>query len=114
MNILTPTEKAFLDIFLHEATTSPFDGPATQALHGIGIEYGDISYLAWAYHQEVPRTDFGWGYAAEVSPPLAWPTREAAIHRNAEVQRIWEKQQLERPLTKQPFDNHLRASGTPG
>src|SRR5438128_1317800 len=33
MRILTPQEKSFLDVFLHEATTSPFTGPATQALH---------------------------------------------------------------------------------
>src|SRR5882724_9213414 len=58
MSILTPQEKSFLDVFLHEATTSPFTGPATKALHGIGIEYSDISYLAWAYEQDVPRTAF--------------------------------------------------------
>ena len=56
MKLLTPEEKLFLDVFLHEATTSPFTGPATNALHQIGVEYGDLSYLAWAYEQEVPRT----------------------------------------------------------
>jgi hypothetical protein len=43
MKILTPEEKLFLDVFLHEATTSPFTGPATKALHLIGVEYSDIS-----------------------------------------------------------------------
>src|SRR5262245_5813212 len=69
MSILTPQEKSFLDVFLHEATTSPFSGPATKVLHAIGVEYRDISYLAWAYNKEVPQTSFGWGHAAEVAPP---------------------------------------------
>jgi hypothetical protein len=90
MNLLTPREKAFLDVFLHEATTSPFTGPATEALHKIGIEYHDISYLAWAYDQEVPKTDFGWGHAAE-APPLPWATREAALSRNEEMQHFWQE-----------------------
>jgi hypothetical protein len=55
MRLLTAEEKPFLDVFLHEATTPPFAGPATKALHDIGVEYGDISYLAWAYGQEAPR-----------------------------------------------------------
>jgi hypothetical protein len=92
MSILTPQEKPFLDVFLHEATTSPFTGPATKALHQIGVEYSDISYIAWAYNQEVPRTSFGWGHAANVSPPLPWTNREAALRRNQEIQRIWEQQ----------------------
>jgi hypothetical protein len=43
MSILTGQEKQFLEVFLHEAITSPFSGPATKALHQIGVEYGDIS-----------------------------------------------------------------------
>jgi hypothetical protein len=93
MKILNPEEKAFLDVFLHEATTSPFfHGPATQALYGIGVEYKDISYLAWAYDQDVPRSSFGWGHAAAVAPPLPWSNREAVLRRNEEIQRIWEQQ----------------------
>ena len=92
MCILAPQEKLFLDVFLHEATTSPFTGPATNALHQIGVEYGDISYIAWAYQHEVPRTSFEWGYAAAVAPPLPWTNRDAVLRRNAEFQRIWEKQ----------------------
>ena len=45
MRLLTPEENRFLDIFLHEATTAPFSGPATKGLHRIGVEYGDISYI---------------------------------------------------------------------
>jgi hypothetical protein len=92
MTLLTPEEKRFLDVFLHEATTSPFTGPATQALHQIGVEYGDLSYLAWAYEQDVPRTRFEWGHAADVAPPLPWSTRESVLQRNQEIQRIWEQQ----------------------
>jgi hypothetical protein len=100
MTILTPAEKEFLDVFLHEATTSPFfNGPATKALYAIGVEYRDISYLAWAYNQEVPRTSFEWGHAAAVAPPLAavapplpWTNRESILRRNMETQRIWENE----------------------
>jgi hypothetical protein len=92
MSIITPQEKSFLDVFLHEATTSPFTGPATKALHQIGVEYGDISYIAWAYEQDVPRTSFEWGHAADVAPSLPWTNRESALRRNMEIQRIWERQ----------------------
>ena|SRR5260370_23084099 len=96
MSILTPQEKEFLDVFLHEATTSPFfSGSATKALYGIGVEYSDISYIAWAYHHEVPMTSCEWGHSADVAPPLPWPTREAVLRRNAEIQRICD-------LRKQP------------
>ena len=89
MRILTPQEKSFLDVFLHEATTSPFTGPATESLHKIGVEYGDISYIAWAYEQDVPRTSFELGHSAEVAPPLPWTTREAVLRRDQEIQRLW-------------------------
>jgi hypothetical protein len=92
MKILTQEEKEFLDVFLHEATTSPFfKGPATKALYGIGVEYHDISFLTWAYDQDVPRTGFGWGRAAEVAPPLPWKNREAALQRDKEIKHIWEQ-----------------------
>src|SRR5712691_11514593 len=91
MSILTPQEKSFLDVFLHEATTSPFTGPATKALHQIGVEYSDISYIAWAYNREVPRTSYEWGHSADVAPPLPWTDREAVLRRNEEIQRIWEQ-----------------------
>jgi hypothetical protein len=95
MTILTPQEKEFLDVYLHEATTSPFfKGPATKVLHAIGVEYRDISYIAWAYHQEVPRTSFEWGHSADVAPPLPWLNREAVALRNKQIQCIWEQQRL--------------------
>jgi hypothetical protein len=91
MKLLTPEENQFLDVFLHEATTAPFAGPATNALHKIGIEYGDISYIAWAYEQEVPRTVFAVGHVADVAPPLPWPNRQSALLRDEEIQRILEQ-----------------------
>jgi hypothetical protein len=90
MKILTPLETAFLDVFLHEATTSPFNGPATKVLHSIGVEYSDIGYIAWAYEQDVPRTSFEVGHPATVAPQLPWKARADALQRNAEVQQIWE------------------------
>src|SRR5437870_8307064 len=93
MAILTLQEKEFLDVFLHEATTSPFfNGPATKALYAIGVEYRDLSYIAWAYDQEVPRNSFEWGHAAEVAPPLPWTTRESVLRRNHEIQCVWEQE----------------------
>jgi hypothetical protein len=91
MGLLTAEEKRFLDVFLHEATTAPFTGPATMTLHHIGVEYGDISYIAWAYEPEVPRTGFAPGHAADTAPPLPWPNRPSALCRNEELQRIWEQ-----------------------
>ena len=93
MTILTPEEKEFLDVFLYEATTSPFfNGPATKALYAIGVEYRDISYIAWAYEQDVPRSRFEIGHPADVAPPLPWSTRESVMQRNREIQHLWEQQ----------------------
>ncbi len=86
MRLLTAEESQFLDVFLHEATTAPFIGPATKALHSRGLEYGDISYLAWAYEQDVPRTGFTVGHPADVAPPLPWSNRQSALRRNQELQ----------------------------
>jgi hypothetical protein len=91
MSLLTAEEKPFLDVFLHEATTAPFTGPATKALHGIGVEYGDISYIAWAYEQEIPRIGGVVGHAADGAPPLPWPNRQSALRRNDEIRRAWEE-----------------------
>ena len=89
MAILTPAEQDFLDVFLHEATTSPFfKGPATKALYAIGVEYRDISYIAWAYEQDVPRTSFELGHAADVAPALPWTSRDAVLRRDQEIQFI--------------------------
>ena len=93
MQLLTPVENRFLEVFLHEATTSPFTGPATMALHKIGVEYGDISHIAWAYEQDVPRTGFTVGNAAAATAPAPLANRLAALLRNEEIQLIWERRQ---------------------
>jgi hypothetical protein len=89
MSLLTPEEDRFLDVFLHEATTAPFTGAATKVLHKNGLEYGDISYITWAYEQDVPRTGFPVGHAADVVPPLPWSNRQSALRQNQEIRRIW-------------------------
>jgi hypothetical protein len=101
MRILTPEEKAFLDVFLHEATTAPFTGAATDALHKIGVEYRDISYLAWAYEQAVPRNSFEWGHPADVAPPLPWTSREDVLRRDQEIQDLWERER--KPVSTPKF-----------
>ncbi len=107
MSILTPEEKEFLDVFLHEATTVPFfNGQATKALYAIDVEYRDISYIAWAYQQEVPRTSIEWGHAAAAAPPLPWTNRGSVLRRNMEIQRIWEQQ-------RKPVDAPTSSSTTP-
>jgi hypothetical protein len=99
MGLLTPDEQRFLDVFLHEATTSPFTGPATNALHKNGLEYGDISYIAWAYEQDVPRTSAAVGHASDAAPPLPWPNRQSALRRNREVQRVWQSRHQGSPVS---------------
>ena len=109
MPILTPEEKEFLDVFLHEATTSPFfNGPATKALYAIGVEYRDISFISWAYNQEVPRTSWEWGHAADVAPPLPWPNREAVLRRNQEIKRIWEQKQTAGDMPNEQLESRTR------
>jgi hypothetical protein len=92
MKILTPIEESFLEVFLHEATTAPLMGPATAALHKIGVEYRDIADVARAYEQEVPRDRFEWGHPADEAPPVPWTNRESALQRDTEIQRIWEQE----------------------
>jgi hypothetical protein len=92
MRLITPEEKQFLDVFLNEATTAPFTGAATNALHRIGVEYGDISYIAWAYEQDVPRTSFAVGRAADSAPLVPWPDKPSALRRNEEIRRICEQE----------------------
>ena len=93
MPILNKCEREFLDVFLHEATTPPFfNGPASKALHGVGVEYKDISYIAWAYEKDVPRTRFEIGHEAEVAPPLPWPDRATVLRRNEELHTVWEQE----------------------
>ena len=67
------------------------DEESTKALHKIGAEYSDLSYIAWAYEQEVRRTSFAWGQPAAVVPPLPWTNRDAVLRRDQEIQRLCEE-----------------------
>ncbi len=109
MRLLNPEENRFLDVFLHEATTAPFTGPATRVLHENGLEYGDISYLAWAYEQDVPRTGFAVGHATDMVPPLPWSNRRSALRRNQEIQRIWAERQREGEQSAGPDEREQTA-----
>jgi hypothetical protein len=77
MGLLTLEENRFGDVFLHVAMTEPFTGPATNSLHKSDLEYGDISYIAWAYERDVPRTGFAAGLASDIVPLLPWPNGQS-------------------------------------
>jgi hypothetical protein len=86
MMLLTAQELNFLTVFIHEATTDPFKGPATEELHRRNIFYNDLSNLMAAYYLEGSGTqeDVG-GRPASVPPPCPWSDREMAVRRNAQV-----------------------------
>src|SRR6266576_2692742 len=52
--LLTDREREFLAAFIHEATTDPFKGPATEELHRRNIYYTHLSHLMTAYYRENP------------------------------------------------------------
>jgi hypothetical protein len=112
MTLLNSKETRFLGVFLHEATTAPFTGPATKALHGIDLEYGDISYLAWAYEQDVPRTGFAIGHAADVAPPVPWPNRHLALERNQEIERVWRQRRQKGKDSVKPIEGEQNGAAT--
>lgn len=91
--ILTREEIAFLDVYCHEGTEPPFGGPATDALRKIGVEDGDTLNLQWAYLRERPPTGPAIGAASKVAPPLPWATREAVLHRDADIRAIRDETQ---------------------
>jgi len=83
--ILTPEEKTFLDVFLNEATTEPFGGPATKALHAIGLSYSRILNILAAYERDNSPPAWPVGHRSDVSPPLPWPDRATALSREREL-----------------------------
>jgi hypothetical protein len=95
--LLTSQELEFLGIFICEATTDPFKGPAIEELHQRDIYYTDLPHLLAAYYQERVGTQEGLGgkHVATL-PPCPWKDREAAVHRDRQV-----GAQLER-ATEQP------------
>ena len=84
--LLTQREREFLAAFISEATTDPFQGPATKELHHRSIYYTDLSHLMTAYYRETPADQEGFGGKANPTPPpCPWKDRETAVRRDHEV-----------------------------
>src|SRR5437764_14797713 len=85
--MLTPGEREFLTAFIHEATTDPFRGPATEELHRRDIFYSDLSHLLSAYYRENPRAQEGFGGKHNSAPPpCPWMDGDTAVRRDHEVE----------------------------
>jgi hypothetical protein len=64
----SPRKRSHSDVF--PTRPRPHRSPGhTKALHQCGVEYGDISYIAWRMSKR-PRSGFTIGHPADVSPPL--------------------------------------------
>ncbi len=84
--LLTDHERAFLAAFIHEATTDPFKGPATDELHRRNIYYTDLSYLMTAYYREDHPDQEGFGgHFNPNPPPCPWRDHDTAVRRDQEV-----------------------------
>jgi hypothetical protein len=85
--LLTNREREFLATFIHETTTDPFKGPATEELHRRDIYYTDVSHLLAAYYRENSGQQDGFGgKSADTLPPCPWKDLEAAVRRDREVE----------------------------
>src|SRR5690242_10649759 len=85
--LLTPEEREFLAAFIHEATTDPFKGPATDELHRRDIYYSDLGHLMAAFYREDLGTQQGFGgRQLPVLPSCPWHDRDTATRRNLEVE----------------------------
>jgi hypothetical protein len=90
--LLTDHEREFLAAFIHEATTDPFKGPATEELHLRNIYYTDLSHLMAAYYRENTGDQEGFGGKYNPTPPpCPWQDRDSALRRNHEVERELER-----------------------
>jgi hypothetical protein len=84
---LTDCERDFLAAFVHEATTDPFKGPATEQLHRCDIYYTDLPHLLAAYYRESPGDQVGFGGKhTSTPPPCPWTDRDAATRRDRQVE----------------------------
>jgi len=85
--LLTDREREFLAAFIHEATTDPFKGPATEELYRRNIYYTHLSHLMTAYYREHPEPQEGFGGKHNPAPPpCPWKDRATAIRRDHEVE----------------------------
>jgi hypothetical protein len=95
--LLTNREREFLAVFIQEATTDPFKGPATEELHRRDIYYTDLGHLLAAYYRENPRDEESvGGKNVATLPPCPWTDREMAVRRDHQIE-----MELER-ATRQP------------
>jgi hypothetical protein len=89
--LLTDRERRFLAAFIHEATTDPFKGPATEELHRRDIYYTDLSHLMAAYYREAAGDQEGCGDKYNPTPPpCPWKDRESAVRRDREMDLVLE------------------------
>jgi hypothetical protein len=85
--LLTDREREFLTAFIHEATTDPFQGPATQELYQRNIYYTDLPHLLAAYYREMTGDQEGLGGRSNPAPPpCPWQDRDSAVRRDQEVE----------------------------
>ena len=85
--LLTNAEQEFLAAFIHEATTDPFKGPATEELHRRDIYYSDLGHLMAAYYRENLGAQEGFGGRHVPTPPACpWRDRDFAARRDREVE----------------------------
>jgi hypothetical protein len=85
--LLTDGEREFLAAFVLEATTDPFRGPATEALHHRDIYYSDLSHLLTAYYRENAGDPEGVEGKQNLAHPLCpWKDRVDALRRDHEVE----------------------------
>jgi hypothetical protein len=89
--LLSHREREFLAVFIHEATTDPFKGPATEELHRRDIYYTDLGHLMAAYYRETAAEPVGLGGRNAQMPPCPWKDREAAERRNEEIEAALER-----------------------
>jgi hypothetical protein len=84
---LTADERNFLAVFIHEATTDPFKGPATEELHRRNIFYTDLSHLLASYYREAHADQEGFGGKyTPILPACPWLDRESALRRDEEIE----------------------------
>jgi hypothetical protein len=82
---LNSGEREFLAVFIGEATTDPFNGPATSELHRRDIYYTDIPQLLTAYYREGSNEHGLAGKHNTTLPACPWQYRAVAVSRNREV-----------------------------
>jgi hypothetical protein len=88
---LTPTEREFLNAYVHEATHEPFGGPATSDLRRRGICYSDLNWILTAFDRELRAQRIPPVGQFNPHPPSSpWPDLASARGRNQELQLEWQ------------------------